>query len=204
MPNTRCRGVLCVPIWLGLASLAHAQVPPGWSPLPKDQDASAKAMVEAWTPGEPHARLAALAGRWCFTSKLWLTPASAPLVANGTATSAMQFRGRYLQTRIEGDLMGVGYEAVGVRAHDNTTGQYQSVWMDNISSMLLFMTGSYDAQTRTYTMHAEIADLADPPARVRVREVLTVVDANTHRVEMFETRGGETFRRLEFVYTRAQ
>lgn len=186
-------------------TVARAQVvPPGRVPLPAEQVASATAMVKAWTPGEAHARLAQLAGEWTFTSKLWVVPGREPELSSGTASAVMLLGGRYLQTTIRGRLTGLPYEGVGVRAFDNTTGQHQSVWMDNLSSMLLCMTGSYDATARAYTMRGEVADLADPAARVAVREVLTVVDADTHRLEMFETRGAETFRRLEFVFTRVR
>lgn len=181
---------------------ALAQAPPSWAPLPKGQDAAARAMVDSWTPGEAHARLAALAGEWTFTSRLWLAPGTDPEVSSGTARAEMLLGGRYLQVTLRGRLTGLPYEGRGVRAFDNTTGQYQAVWMDSLSTTLLFMTGTYDAAARAYTLRAELPDLVDPSVRITAREVLTVLDANAHRVEVFETRGTETFKRLEFLYTR--
>lgn len=192
-----CLG-LCLP------ATARAQVPQGWVPLPADRTASALDMVKAWTPGAAHAGLAALAGEWTFTSRLWVAPGADPEVSSGTTSAVTRFGGRYLQVTMRGTLTGLAYEGFGLRAYDNTSGQYQSVWMDNLSTTLLYMTGTYDVAARAYTLEGDLADFVDPSKRVRVREVLTVIDADTYRVELYETRGASTFRRLEFLHARTR
>jgi hypothetical protein len=96
----------------------------------------------------------------------------------------------------------VAFEGFGLMAHDNTTGQYQSVWMDNMSTTLMFMTGSYDAAAKAFTMRTEMSDLVDPETKVPVRQVLKITDAETHTMEMFETRGGKETLTLEIRYAR--
>lgn len=181
---------------------AVAQEKPGWTPVSKEQEAMALAMMKAMTPGDPHALLASLAGDWTFTSRMWMDPAAPPQESTGTATYTMLMGGRYLQGVYKGDMAGMAFEGVGVTAYDNTIGQYQSVWMDNLSTMLMFMTGSYDAASRTFTMHTEMADIVNPSIKVKVRELLTIVDRDTHRMEMFETRDGKERKSLELTYTR--
>jgi hypothetical protein len=195
-----CAFVALLPVTGGVTVVAQQK--PGWTPVSKEQEAMALAMMKAMTPGEPHALLASLAGDWTFTSKMWMDPAAPPQESKGTATYTMLMGGRYLQGVYKGDMAGMAFEGVGVTAYDNTTGQYQSVWMDNLSTMLMFMTGSYDAASRTFTMRTEMADIVDPSIKVKVRELLTIVDRDTHRMEMFETRDGKERKNLELSYTR--
>ena len=110
--------------------------------------------------------------------------------------------GRDLQTKFSGPLMGVAFEGIGITGYDNTAGRYQSVWFDNTSTVLMFMSGTQDAARKTIVLTGEMNDLAHPTIVIPVREVLTFVDANTHTMEMFETRNGRQIRTLELTYRR--
>lgn len=167
-----------------------------------DRGAYLSAMLKAMTPGPEHKVLASLAGEWTFASKTWFDPSLPPAESSGTATNTMTMEGRYLQGTMKGTLMGMPFEGFGVTAFDTTTGQYQSVWFDNMSTTLMFMTGSYDAAARTFTMRTEMSDLEHPSATIAVRQTLTIVDADVHRMELFETTRGRESRMLEIVFTR--
>lgn len=179
-----------------------AQEKPGWTPISAEKEAMAVAMMKAMRPGEPHTRLASLAGEWTITTRLWMEPGTPPSESKGTASSTMVMGGRYLQTAYRGDMLGMAFEGFGLMAHDNTTGQYQSVWMDNMSTTLMFMTGTWDAAAKAFTMRTEMSDLVNPATKVPVRQVLTITDADAHTMEMFETRDGKEILTLEIRYAR--
>jgi hypothetical protein len=132
---------------------------------------------------------------------MWMEGAP-PMESTGTATNTMTMEGRFLQGTFKGFMMGTNFEGFSITAYDNTAGQYQSVWLDNMGTMLMYATGSYDPATKTMTMRTEMNDLVDPSVKVGVREVITIVDADTHRMEMFETRAGKESKGLEITYTR--
>ena len=183
------------------ASQAFAQEPPAGRAASSQERAYMAAMMKAMTPGAPHRVLASMAGEWNVKTKMWMEGAP-PMESTGTATNTMIMEGRYLQSSFRGAMMGMMFEGVGLTAFDNTTGQYQSVWLDNMSTMLMYATGAYDPATKTMTLRTEMNDLLDPSIKVAVREVITIVDADTHTMEMFETRAGKESKSLEITYTR--
>lgn len=184
------------------AASATAQDTKKWTPIPKEDQAVFDGMVRASTPGEPHKLLATLAGEWTFRSKIWMNPDLPPEESSGTAALAMIMGGRYLRTTYAGLLAGVRFEGFGITGYDNTGGQYQSVWLDNTSTVLMFLTGTYDPAAKCLTLRSALNDLVDPAVMVPVREVLTFVDAKTHRLEVFETRKGRESKSLEMTFTR--
>lgn len=201
MSSLRARGSLAVSCLL-LATAALAQEWPGWTPISKEKEETAVAMMKAMTPGEPHRRLATLAGEWTFTSRVWLEAGAPPSEGTGSATSTMVLGGRYLQSAYRGDLVGVAFEGFGLLGYDNTTEQYQAVWLDNMSTTLMFLTGAFDDASRTLTLRTALNDLVKPATKVPVREVLTIADADTHTRKVFETRDGRETLKLEIRYTR--
>lgn len=204
MKNARVPGtwmaIACVVVATHGAVLAQEK--PGWTPVSKEQEAMAVAMNKAMTPGEPHKLLASLSGEWTITTRFWMEPGAPPSEWTGTASYTMVMGGRYLQSTYRGNMLDMAFEGFGLTAYDNTTGQYQSVWMDNMSTTLMFMTGSYDAAARAFTMRTEMSDLVNPATKVPVRQVLTIIDADTHTMKMFETRGGKETLTLEIRYAR--
>jgi hypothetical protein len=203
MTASLIRPCLLVAITLAaFGSAANGQERPGWTPLQKEEQEVFDGMVRASTPGEPHKLLATLAGEWTFTSRVWMNPDLPPEESPGTATLSMIMGGRYLQTRYAGQLVGVRFEGFGLTGYDNTSRQYQSVWLDNTSTVLMFLTGTYDPTAKRLTLRTEMNDLADPATMVPIREVLTLVDANTHRIEVFESRKGRESKTLEMMFAR--
>jgi hypothetical protein len=198
------RRIVTLVVCLGAWPVVHAfaQEKPGWTPVPKEDVAMAEAMTRSMTPGAPHALLASLAGDWDVVTRMWMDPARPPAESSGTATNVMTLGGRYLQSTFRGHVLGMAFEGVSLMGFDNVTGQYQSAWIDNMSTTIMYATGSYDPAAKVITMRSEMSDLVNPRIKVPVREALTILDARTHRMEMFETRDGKERKSLEITYTR--
>lgn len=121
------------------------------------------AMMEAWarasTPGEPHARLAQMEGDWDLEIQMWMDPDAPPIVETGTASSRMEFGGRFLVEEVNSSFMGQPFRGLGTHGYNNLTGEYEATWIDDHSTAIhthrgqmegnqLVLTGRYpDAVT---------------------------------------------------------
>ena len=181
------------------AALAQDKPPAGG--MSKEQMAMMEAMQKAATPGENHKLLASMAGDWTFVNRMGMDQAQ-PIESTGTANYTMLMDGRFLVGHYQGTMMGMEFDGRGVTGYDNTTKQFQSVWLDNFGTMMMFMTGTYDPTAKAFTYRTEMADPMAPATRVKVREVIRLESPDRHTMEWYETRGGKETKTMEIVYTR--
>jgi hypothetical protein len=161
-----------------------------------------EAMQKAMTPGPAHKQLGELAGDWTFTTKMWMDPSAPPSELPGTTSYRMILGGRYLQGDHRGTFQGMPFEGHSLMAFDNVSRRYYASWIDNMGTGLMFFAGTYDAAKKAYTFLSDMADPMQPGTTIKVREVLTLVDAGTHRMDWYQTQGGKETRTMEIVYTR--
>ena len=74
--------------------------------LTPEQQAEMKAYQDAGTPGEPHKKLAAMAGSYSVKTKSWFEPGGKPIEESGTATRSVAIDGRVLVEQFQGTMMG--------------------------------------------------------------------------------------------------
>lgn len=98
------------------------------------------AMMEAWaraaSPGEPHARLGQMEGDWDLEIRMWMDPDAPPTVETGTATSRMEFGGRFLVEEVRSSFMGQPFRGLGTHGYNNLTGEYEATWIDDHSTAI--------------------------------------------------------------------
>jgi hypothetical protein len=142
------------------------------------------AMMKAISPGEPHKLLARMVGKWSFTSKAWMAPGEPPAESSGTMQAELLLGGRYVEHLWKGNLMGMPFEGRGTDGYDNVAKQYVSSWVDNMGTGIMYQTGTCEATHRTCTY---TGDVSDPVSgrKMAVRSVITWLDDNTFRNEMF-------------------
>ncbi len=179
-----------------------AQQAPSSPPMSAEQKAEMDAMMKAMAPGENHTLLASVAGDWTFTHTMWMDPAAPPATSTGTASYTTIMGGRYVQGTYRGMMMGMPFEGVGVTGYDNISKQFVSSWYDNFGTGIMMLTGTYDAATRTFTYSSDVDDPMKPGTKVKVREVIRLVDPTRHVMEWYETRAGKESKTMEIVYTR--
>lgn len=168
---------------------------------PRDSVAEMKAWQEYATPGDAHKKLAEETGTWTNEMTFWHGPDTPPEKATSTADVKMILDGKYQETNYKGNVMGMPFEGRGTVAYDNATKEYISTWIDNMGTGVMVMKGKMGNDNRTLTLTGEMVDPYNGKA-IPVREVYTIVDANTRRMEMFDTKGGKEFKFMEIVMKR--
>ena len=185
----------------GMVSVAAGQEKPAMS---KDEQAMMDAMMKAATPGPNHKLLESMVGEWTAAMKMWMDPSAPATETKGTVSTRALLGGRYVEGVFKAPMMGMAFEGIGLNGYDNVTRQFVSTWIDNMGTGILFMTGTYDAATKTLTYLAEMADPMNPSVKVKMRETYRLVNDNQHVMEMYESRGGKETKTMEVTYTRVK
>jgi len=115
-----------------------------------------------------------------------------------------QLGGRYVAGNYKAMVMGMEFEGWALNGYDNVTNQFVSVWVDNMSTAPMVMTGKYDTATKTFTYAGEMADPVSPKTMVKYREVIRILGPDRHVMEMYEMRGGKEVKTMESTYTRVK
>ena len=158
-------------------------------------------MMAAGTPGPQHEMLASRAGSWKVEGKMWMTPDAEPMPMTATANTKALLDGRYIIEEFKSDFMGMPFEGRLIQGYDNVSGQFWSVWFDNMS------TGSYVSHgTEVSSGQVELVgtatDILTPGGRQN-RMTITDHGDGSHTMKMFDVREGTgEFQVMELRYTR--
>lgn len=170
---------------------------------PMDSAAKQKAWMEFATPGEVHKLLAAETGKWNCDMSFWEEPGSEAFKSKTTADVKMVFDGKYQEAVYKGDMMGMPFEGKSTMGYNNASGKVFSTFYDNMGTGIMFLEGNYDAATKTFKMEGEMVDPLTKKT-IQYREEYTVVDDNTRKMSMFDTKNGSEYKSMEIVMTRAK
>jgi hypothetical protein len=185
-----------------LAPLARAQdsKPPQMTP---EQQAEMKAYEAAGKPGEPHRKMAAMAGDYNVKVRSWHEPGAPAMEETGKATRKIALDGRVLVEQFEGTMMGAPFTGHGMSGYDNVTGKYWSTWNDSMSTGLMVSSGSCDAQGACTFEGSYNDPVRKAPVKIRMTTRWTSPDT-----EVFEMHGpdkqGREMKMMEMTYTRSQ
>ncbi|MFT3680211.1 MAG: DUF1579 domain-containing protein [Ferruginibacter sp.] len=171
--------------------------------VPVDSATAMKSMMEAGTPGPQHAMLAKSDGKWKAETTMWMAPGAPPVTGKATAENKMLYGGRYQQTSFKGDFMGMPYEGGGVTGYDNSRKVFFTTWMDNMSTMIMNMEGTWDDATKSITFKGKMFCPANGK-ECTMREVCTFTDDNNYKMEMYgpDMQTGKEFKNMEIKMTR--
>ena len=92
------------------------------------------------------------------------------------------------------------FKGMSIEGYDNVQKKFVATWCDNMGTSILSSEGSYDPASKTFTYNAEMEMM--PGVKTKVRETVKIVDANHHRLEWYEDRGGQETKTMEINYTR--
>jgi hypothetical protein len=153
------------------------------------------------TPGEPHKRLASLAGTWTTHTKEWIEPGKPPSESSGTCEYKTLLDGRYVQQDCTGTMMGHPFTGIGMQGYDNFTKKYVTTWIDSLGTGIFSMEGKAGADSTTITLHGYLADPFEGP--LKQRAVWKFPDTNTQILEMYGPHGkGTEMLMMEITYSR--
>lgn len=167
-------------------------------------DDGMKAWQEYMTPGKWHEVLHGSVGKWKTVTKYWYAPGAEPEASEGSAEAEMIMGGRYLQTVINGEVMGVPLDGRIILGYDNARKEYESVWYDSVGTGLTFARGNYDAEKNSLIMNGEFMDAVEHKPK-KYKAVTTYLSANEVLYEMyFDSPEGVNYKAMEVVYQRVK
>ncbi len=160
--------------------------------------------MEAWqkymTPGEAHRHLAQTAGTWKATMRDFHTPDAPP--QTGTSENRMILGGRFLQQEMRATFMGMPFEGVGLTGYDNMAGEFQSVWVDNFGTGMMYLTGKAEPGAKLQTMSGTMMS-PETGKPIKVRTVVRYESKDRHVFEMYGPGpDGKEMRMMEITYER--
>lgn len=166
------------------------------------QDENMQKWMEYMTPGDMHKMLAKGVGNWKAKSTFWMAPGGEPMNSEATATSEMIMGGRYLMSKMKGNMMGMPFEGMAIEGYDNAAKMFMSTWIDNMGTGIMFMTGKWDETTKQVIYTGKMMDPMSG-SWVDVREVVTHVSDTEMKMEMFGPGpDGKEFKNMEINYTK--
>ena len=176
---------------------AQPQLPPGWT------EADMKACMDACTPGPMHAYLAKGAGVWTGKTTMWMAPKTEPMKSECTSTVTTMMDGKYVKCEMAGEMPGMGpFNGFGISGFDNVSQKFQSTWIDNMGTGIMYSTGQCDSTGKVFTFSGE-ADDFDTGKKVKERSVTTVAGADSWKMEMFRPGpDGKEYKTMEINYHR--
>lgn len=192
--------ILRISMMVALAAMAVTGAALAQDMTPEQQ----QAMMQAMTPGEHHKHIAQFAGKYEYTSKMWLAPGAPPMESKGSSVAEMVMGGRYLQDTVEGDAMGMPFTGLGWTAYNNITAEYTVAWIDNFSTGIMTASGSCSPDGKVLTFEGA-SPFPGAPEPVPFKQVLTLIDDSHHKMEWYmPSEQGEMFKTMELSYTRVK
>ncbi|HMR93301.1 MAG TPA: DUF1579 domain-containing protein [Chitinophagaceae bacterium] len=172
--------------------------------VPVDSATMMKNMMEYGTPGPMHSLLASWDGTWTGEMTMWDYEGATPYTAATTAVNTMLMDGKYQSSTHSGNMMGMPFEGRSIMGYDNATKKFTSAWIDNFSTGIMIMSGTWDDASKTMTLTGTTPDINRPGKECNMREIFRVVDENTQYMEMYgpDHRNGKEYKMFEIKMTR--
>jgi len=216
-----CKIPTCISVALLGAALSIPAIADEQAPQKKEGKAAAQPgeadmmamMMELAKPGENHKLLAHSVGNWTYKVKMWMGPDTnaAPMESSGSATVRETMGGRFFVSDhtgkmqmpgADGKMMDMEFKGMAVEGYDNVKKKFVSSWINNMGTGIMNSEGTYDANSKTLTYHAESEMM--PGMKTKIREVIKITDNDHHTFEFFEDRGGKEVKTMEINYTRSK
>ena len=149
-------------------------------------------------PAPEHEHLLSRVGTWDAVMQMWMGPGD-PVKSTGVETNRA-LGAFHVVSEYKSDFMGMPFEGHGVLSWDPVKKKYVSLWVDVIEPSPAITEGTYDAKTKTITF---VGDVAMMGVTQRIREVVTLTDADHSTFEMFVPGpDGKETKAMQIDYTR--
>lgn len=168
---------------------------------PLDSATQMKLWTAYATPGNAHKMMADETGTWTCDMTFWEEPNGKPSKATSTANVKMIYGGRYQETDYLGTMMGQPFEGKATLAYNNASKEFTTTFIDNMGTGMMVATGKYDEATKKVELKGEMVSPLNGK-KTPYREVYTFVDANTRKMEMYDTKNGTEYKSMEITMTR--
>lgn len=165
---------------------------------PLDSAAQMKAWAEYAIPGNAHKLMADETGTWNCDMTFWSEPNGKPEKASSTANIKMILGGRYQEANYSGTMMGQPFQGKSTLAYNNASKEYTTTFIDNMGTGMMVAVGKFDDKTKTIEFKGDMVDPLNGK-KTPYREIYTIVDAKTRKMEMFDVKKGEEYKSMEII-----
>ncbi|WP_316634822.1 DUF1579 domain-containing protein [uncultured Flavobacterium sp.] len=165
---------------------------------PLDSATKMKLWTAYATPGTPHKMMADETGTWNCDMTFWEEPNGKPQKATSTANIKMVLGGRYQEANYQGNMMGQPFEGKSTLAYNNASKEYTTTFIDNMGTGMMVATGMYDDKTKSMELKGDMVNPLNGK-KTPYREVYTIVDPTTRKMEMFDTKNGAEYKSMEII-----
>jgi hypothetical protein len=171
--------------------------------VPVDSATAMKAMMEAGTPGKEQAMLAKTDGNWKAETTMWDRADAAPMKSYGDVKLKTIMDGRYQVMDFKGDMMGMKFEGTSTTGYDNARKLWVSTWVDNMSTGIMNLEGTWDEGTKTITYTGKMLCPANGKM-CDIKQVSKWVDDKTQVMEMYgpDLKTGKSYKSMEIKLTK--
>lgn len=165
---------------------------------PVDSAAQMKAWQTYATPGAPHKLMADEIGIWNCDMTFWSGPDGKPEKATSTADIKMILGGRYQEANYQGKMMGQPFVGRSTLAYNNASKEYTTTFIDNMGTGMMVAYGKYNDNTKSIELKG---DMVNPMNGIKTayRELYTIVDEKTRKMEMFDVKNGKEYKSMEII-----
>ena len=167
------------------------------------EDAQREMMVwmQLAQPGPQHAGLAKYVGSWAGEVTMWMAPGMEPMVESSTAEAQMVLGGRFLEFTHTGSYGGMPFEGRAIEGYSHLDKRYESIWMDNFGTLMLFFTGSASEDGSKREMKTSFKDPVEGGTFV-YRTVFEWKDDDHWTYTTYMDKGEGEFKNMVIKFTR--
>lgn len=174
-----------------------------------DSATAMKTMMEVGTPGAEQQMLAKSDGNWKAETSMWMSPDAPPTKGTATVTNKMVLGGRYQESNWKGMMdmggMQMPFEGTATTGYDKGRKMWVSSWIDNMSTGIMNMEGTWDDATKTATYTGKMLCPANGKW-CEMKQTMKMVDDNTQVMEMWgpDMKTGKPYKNMEMKLTRSK
>lgn len=168
-----------------------------------DSATKAKNMMAYGMPAEPHKMMAKWDGNWTAEVKFYMPGMPEPMTNTLKTVNKMINNGLVQYSTHSGDMMGMPFNGVSQTGYDNHRKVIWSTWMDNMSSGLVYMEGTWDDAAKTINLKGKMTD-PETGQQLDMREVMKIVDDNTQMMEQYLTHDGKESKSMDITFKRSK
>ncbi|MFG0285550.1 MAG: DUF1579 family protein [Phycisphaerales bacterium JB039] len=155
-------------------------------------------------PGPMHEHLKQMVGAWEGSVRFRMGPGEDWMESTGTIRRELAMGGRFVIERVTGEGPGgEDFKGMGIVGYNDMEGHYESVWIENMANHMSMATGTYDANTKTFTFKGDMIDMtgqkqktvmtldaSDPDKEVSAGYIINADGSRTKNFEGTFTRTG--------------
>ena len=168
-------------------------------------DAMMATFMKMAAPGEHHAHLKALSGRWNAVGKFRMDPSAPFIESKSEGVYEWILGGRFLKQQVKGEpMMGMpaAFEGFGILGYDNMSHKHTFVWMDNMGTMTMSGEGECTDAGKVTTYMSKFTDPMSGQESY-MKSVYRIEGPDRYVLEMYSPGPeGKEFLAMELVNTR--